>query len=82
MQQGSLPKLSQLLEEVKAKRRQAKIAPSTFTEKLLHRVWCEELLLPSPDVGIEDTFIELGGNSLRMAFVIQKLARQYQLSLD
>ncbi len=74
--------MAQLLEEVKVQRRQEKIAPRTFTEKLLHRVWCEELLLPPEDMGIEDTFIELGGNSLRMAFVVQKLARQYQVNLD
>ena len=77
-----IQEMAQLLEEVKAQRRQEKIAPSTFTEKLLHRVWCEELLLPPEDVGIEDTFTELRGNSLRMAFVIQKLAKQYQVPLD
>ncbi len=83
--QKVIASLQPLLEEVKAKR-PAKVPPRTQTEKLLHRVWCEELNLPPEAVGIEDTFtetwIELGGNSVRMAAMTTKLSQQYQITID
>ncbi|KAI9745822.1 MAG: hypothetical protein M1818_000503 [Claussenomyces sp. TS43310] len=39
-----------------------KQAPSTETEKILHKLWAQ--VLHTPDIGIEDNFFLLGGDSI------------------
>ncbi len=46
------------------------IAPRTATEKQLANVWCE--LLQLDEVGIDDSFFELGGNSLAAVRMVSR----------
>ena len=46
------------------------IAPRTATEKQLEQVWCE--LLQIEEVGIDDSFFELGGNSLAAVRMVSR----------
>lgn len=76
-----LTQMRQLLAEVEARSSQQKIPPQTFTQKLLHRLWCEELLLAPQQVGIHDSFTELGGDSLKVVTILSRL-EQYYIYVD
>ncbi|MBI5185355.1 MAG: non-ribosomal peptide synthetase [Nitrospinae bacterium] len=58
-----------------------KIPPRTFTEKLLHKFWCEELLLSPEEVGIRDTFAELSSKSIHAVSILAGL-ENYNIFLD
>jgi thioesterase domain-containing protein len=47
------------------------IAPRTLLEQFLADIWCEVLGIEK--VGVEDTFFELGGNSIQAAQLISRL---------
>src|SRR5262249_48836669 len=47
------------------------VAPTTPTEEVLARIWCE--LLGLKRAGIHDNFFELGGHSLLMTQVISRV---------
>ncbi|KAH4193904.1 hypothetical protein HBH70_193220 [Parastagonospora nodorum] len=56
--------------------------PITAVEKKLHRVVCSVLSLPSSAVGIDDSFIRLGGNSiLAMRLVAAAQSEHMDLSV-
>lgn len=77
-----IAQISQLLAEEEARSCQQKALPQTFTEKLLLRLWCEELLLAPEEVGIHDSFTELGGDSLKALTILGKLEKQYYIYID
>ena len=55
------------------------IAPGTPVEVALARIW-SEVLGVSP-VGVRDSFFDLGGNSLRAAQVISRLAQAFDIQV-
>lgn len=57
-------------------------APSSPVERCLARLWCEVLGLER--VGIDDSFFEVGGNSLRAAVIVNRFLdeRREPLSLE
>ncbi|KAJ8111473.1 hypothetical protein ONZ43_g5616 [Nemania bipapillata] len=44
----------------------AKRAPSTHFEKLLQQLWATVLNIPGSDIGLDDSFTELGGTSIHL----------------
>jgi acyl-CoA synthetase (AMP-forming)/AMP-acid ligase II/acyl carrier protein len=56
--------------------------PLTPMEKLLHQLWCEELLLESEKLSIHDKFLNLGGDSMTILTIIEKLERRYSIQLE
>lgn len=58
---------------------QAYIAPGTATEKMLSSIWAEVLHLDQ--VGAQDDFFDLGGNSLLAAQVISRVGKVCEISL-
>ena len=63
------------------KTRQEKTMPRTSTEKLLHRLWYEELLLKPEEVGIHDRFTELGGKSIDAVSILAGLEKLYNIRI-
>lgn len=59
-----------------------KTSPKTTTEKILHKLWCEVLLLQPEEIGIHDRFEDLGGESFKALKVLHKLSTQYNISLN
>ena len=53
---------------------QAAVAPRTTTEKMVAALWCEHLQLD--EVGIDDGFFELGGQSLLLVRIQNALSKQ------
>ncbi|KAF4552922.1 AMP-binding enzyme-like protein 9 [Elsinoe fawcettii] len=57
------------------------LAPCTTTEQILHKLWCKHLNAGESDVGLDDHFIRLGGDSLlaiRISSDLRKLG--YELA--
>jgi hypothetical protein len=77
----AINELSLLLKEEAAHSHKNKIPPKTAMEKLLHKLWWEELLLPPEKVGIHDHFAELGGKSINAASILAEL-ENYNIYLD
>ena len=71
--------MSVLLAAEQAK--QIKTPPRTVNEKLMHRLWCEELVLKSHEVGIHDHFADLGGKSINAVSIIAKIERRYHMKI-
>ncbi|KAI9147152.1 Nonribosomal peptide synthetase dtxS1 [Paramyrothecium foliicola] len=44
--------------------------PSTDKEKLIRDVWARVLNLPAPNIGLDDNFIQLGGDSVTAMMVV------------
>ena len=51
------------------------LPPRTPTEERVARIWCEVLVLDA--VGIEESFLELGGNSLVAMRLVSRLRRSF-----
>ncbi|KAL7749284.1 hypothetical protein RI367_005436 [Sorochytrium milnesiophthora] len=47
--------------------------PRTDNERLLHKLWCELFLLSGSEVGRDDSFFQLGGDSIKAIHFVQKL---------
>lgn len=60
---GEVDAVRLLREAAPGKRRRAHTPPATDTERLLAAIWARAL--GRPEIGREDSFFELGGNSLR-----------------
>jgi amino acid adenylation domain-containing protein len=58
----------------------APAAPSTPTEKLLVEIWREILELES--IGTEDSFLDLGGGSLQMMRMLNRVAQRYGIEIS
>jgi amino acid adenylation domain-containing protein len=56
------------------------VAPATATEKETARVWAEVLRLER--VGVRDKFFEIGGNSLKIVELFERLERLYPGALS
>lgn len=56
------------------------VAPRTQVEKTLTRIWCEVLGLDR--VGVHDSFLELGGDSLLVTQVISRVINSFQVDLQ
>jgi amino acid adenylation domain-containing protein len=54
--------------------------PRTPTQKLLARLWCEALRLQT--IGLDDNFIELGGDSISGTELILAVERELQATID
>jgi len=60
-----------------AQAQQIKTPPRTVNEKLMHRLWCEELVIKPEAVGIHDHFADLGGKSINAVSIIAKMEIRY-----
>jgi len=49
------------------------------TEAAVARLWCE--ILRVEEVGVEDDFLDLGGDSIRMFRVLSRIEIRYELSI-
>ena len=58
-----------------------KTPPKTVNEKLMHRLWCEELGLKPEDIGIHDHFADLGGKSINAVSIIAKIDSRFHLRI-
>ena len=47
--------------------------PATGTERALARIWCE--ILQRPEVGVDDSFFDLGGHSLHAIQIVSRAGR-------
>jgi hypothetical protein len=54
-------------------------APVTNIEKELAKIWCQVLHLDC--IGVRDNFLDLGGNSLRMAQVVNRVRDAFEVEL-
>ncbi|KAL2851016.1 hypothetical protein BJY01DRAFT_209510, partial [Aspergillus pseudoustus] len=59
---------------------EAKRAPATAMEKALQQLWSEVLSLPAENIGAQDRFFHLGGNSVA-AMQLVASARQRSIGL-
>ena len=57
------------------------VPPCTAMEKAMHSIWCQVLNLEPGKIGVDDGFIQLGGNSLGAMKVIS-MARQAGFKLQ
>jgi acyl-CoA synthetase (AMP-forming)/AMP-acid ligase II/acyl carrier protein len=64
-----------------AKNQKEKTMPGTTREKILHRLWYEELLLKPEEVGIHDRFAELGGKSIHAVSILAGLEKLYNVRI-
>jgi len=62
-------------------RRAAKTPPSTEMEKILHRMWCEQMRMTPESVGTRDTFEELAVESIDAAALIAAIEKRFQVRL-
>jgi acyl carrier protein len=76
----SIAQLNMLLAEEQAK--QVKVSPRSTNEKLIHRLWCEELMLKPEQVGIHDHFADLGGESINAIVIITRLEKRYNIRIN
>jgi hypothetical protein len=51
------------------------VAPRTETERRLAELWCE--VLPVDRVGVHDNFMDLGGHSLLLIRVLDRIEREH-----
>lgn len=65
---------AELARQVEALER-PRTAPASETERAIAALWCEALRLPA--VGRDDNFYELGGDSLRLNWLLQRLNKAY-----
>ncbi len=57
------------------------VAPSTFVEKQLQKIWAEILKLDKSKISITNSFFSMGGHSLKALRLINKIARQLKVSI-
>jgi amino acid adenylation domain-containing protein/thioester reductase-like protein len=55
------------------------VAPTTETEKKMTALW--ELLLGRTNIGMEDNFFDLGGNSIKAAGLSVKIMNEFNISM-
>jgi acyl carrier protein len=56
--------------------------PANETQKQLIIIWAEVLDLREGDIGIHTNFFDIGGNSLKLVNVLNKINRQFQTSIS
>ncbi len=54
--------------------------PGDQVEALITLLWSK--VLESPDVGVNDDFIEIGGDSVRMVELVSEMEREFDIELD
>lgn len=57
-------------------------APDTEMEKALAQIWSTLLKMPADEIGVNDHFFDLGGNSLSAIRLNYNLQKQFQLKLE
>ncbi len=59
-----------------------KVKPRTIKEKELYDLWCEELeITDSEEIGIDDKFFDLGGDSVKAIRIYSKLREKYDVQI-
>ncbi len=58
------------------------VAPETETEKKLVKIWEEVLKLDSSLIGITNNFFDLGGQSLKLVFLANRIKETFKVSLS
>ncbi len=59
-----------------------KIQPRNEVEKELYNLWCEELCISESEIlGIDDTFFEMGGDSVKAIRIYSQLREKYVISI-
>lgn len=56
-------------------------APETATETALVQLWADILQLPAAHIGTEVNFFEIGGHSLRAMVLVNKIFKQFDVSI-
>jgi len=72
---GQLAKLFSFLNAESKER----IGPRSIIEKKLHEIWCQ--VLDISEIGIEDSFFELGGNSLSITKMALRVKQEFQIEV-
>ncbi|MBS0628759.1 MAG: amino acid adenylation domain-containing protein [Verrucomicrobia bacterium] len=65
--------------DLKSNETKQKLLPRTPIEKKIHTIWSE--ILEKQDIGIEDSFFELGGNSLTITKMALKVKQVFNLEI-
>jgi tyrocidine synthetase-3 len=58
------------------------IEPGSETEKRLVKIWAEVLGIEEDIIGIDNSFLELGGHSLKAAALIRKIHKEFNVSVS
>jgi amino acid adenylation domain-containing protein len=58
----------------------ARKPPVTATEMELHRLWCE--VLASRNIGVDDSFFEIGGDSMKLAQLTALIEKQWSAEIE
>nr|WP_315033462.1 non-ribosomal peptide synthetase [uncultured Chryseobacterium sp.] len=58
------------------------IAPETETEKKLVKIWEEVLKIDSSAIGTNSNFFDLGGQSLKLVFLANRIKEKFRVSLS
>ncbi len=56
--------------------------PSTEIERKLVEIWAEVLKLDSNSIGVTDNFFDLGGQSLKLVFLANRIKETFKMSLS
>jgi amino acid adenylation domain-containing protein len=70
------------LPEPEMSRDESYAAPSNKTEETLAQLWSEILRIPAEKVGVEQSFFELGGDSLTANTLILKIREIFQVTVS
>ncbi len=70
-----------LLPDFEVKQQDNYLAPSTDTEQELIKIWSEVLNVEEDFIGIQTNFLDLGGNSLSLVFLKNKILETFNVSL-
>ncbi|GAA4279087.1 non-ribosomal peptide synthetase [Aquimarina mytili] len=57
------------------------IAPVSNTEKTLQKIWSEVLKLPEEEIGTTQNFLELGGHSIKMILMLNKVLKEFKVKV-
>lgn len=58
------------------------VAPETETEKKLVKIWEEVLKVDSSTIGTNSNFFDLGGQSLKLVFLANRIKEKFRVSLS
>ncbi|MEW7293170.1 amino acid adenylation domain-containing protein [Aquimarina sp. 2304DJ70-9] len=57
------------------------IAPASTTEKVLQKIWSELLGLAEDEIGITQNFLELGGHSIKVMLMLNKIQKELNVKV-
>ncbi len=57
------------------------VAPASETERILQKIWAELLTLPEDQIGTTQNFLELGGHSIKVMLMINKIQKELNVKV-